>query len=46
MRAKTIPKAKFRLGRIVVTPHALEAITNDDILMGIARHQAEDWGEV
>jgi hypothetical protein len=46
MSAKTIPTAKFRLGRIVATPHALETITQDDLLAGIARHQAGDWGEV
>jgi len=46
MSAKTIPSAKFRLGRIVSTPHALEVIPNEDILASIARHQAGDWGEV
>jgi len=46
MSAKPIPTAKFRLGRIVATPHALEVITSDDILRGISRHQAGDWGEV
>jgi hypothetical protein len=46
MSAKPIPTAKFRLGRIVATPHALEVITTDDILVGISRHQAGDWGEV
>ena len=46
MSAKAIPIAKFRLGRIVATPHALEVIPNEDILTGISRHQAGDWGEV
>ena len=38
--------AKFRLGHIVATPNALESITQDDILTGIARHQSGDWGDV
>ena len=46
MSAKTIPTAKFRLGRIISTRHALEVITQDDILAAITRHQAGDWGEV
>lgn len=46
MSATAIPIAKFRLGRIVATSHALEVITQDDILVGIQRHQAGDWGEL
>jgi len=46
MSAKAVPTARFRLGRIVVKPHALLVLTQDDILIGIARHQAGDWGEV
>jgi hypothetical protein len=38
--------AKFRLGRIVSTPNALESITQDDILTAIGRHQSGDWGDV
>ena len=38
--------AKFRLGRIVATPNALESITQDDILTAIGRHQSGDWGDV
>ena len=41
--------AKFRLGKIVSTPNALEKITQDDISMrAIGRHQEtrSDWGEV
>ena len=46
MSAKSGPLAKFRLGHIVSTPNALSQLTQDDILMGIQRHQAGDWGEV
>ena len=38
--------AKFRLGKIVSTPNAIEQLTQDDILAGIKRHQAGDWGDV
>jgi hypothetical protein len=46
MSAKAIPIAKFRLGRIVATPNALSVLPSDDILVGIGRHQAGDWGEL
>ena len=41
-----LPTAKFRLGHIVATPNALARLTNEDILRGIQRHQAGDWGDV
>ena len=46
MSATAIPSAKFRLGKIVSTPNALEHLSQDDILLGIQRHQAGDWGDV
>jgi hypothetical protein len=46
MSDKALPVAKFRLGRLVTTAHAQEALRNEDILAGIGRHQAGDWGEV
>ena len=46
MNTKALPVAKFRLGRIVTTPHAMEVIPNEDIVTGITRHQAGDWGEL
>ena len=46
MSAQTIPVAVFRLGRIIATPNARESITQDDILLGIQRHQAGDWGDL
>ena len=46
MNAKKIPVALFRLGQIVATPNALAHLTQDDILTGIQRHQAGDWGEL
>lgn len=38
------PVARFRLGRLVSTPNALNQLTHDDILAAIWRHQAGDWG--
>ena len=46
MSSQVLPVAKFRLGRIISTPNALNSITNEDILVGIQRHQAGDWGDV
>ena len=47
MSASSIHRvAKFRLGHIVSTPNALEHLTQDDILTGIQRHQAGDWGDM
>jgi len=46
MSARIILIAKFRLGKIVSTPNALDQLTQDDILLAIQRHQAGDWGDV
>ena len=46
MSLQTYPIAKFRCGKIVSTPNALSQLTQEDILMGIRRHQAGDWGDV
>ena len=45
MSAKLV-LAKFRLGHIVSTPNALTHLSEEDILCGIQRHQAGDWGDV
>jgi hypothetical protein len=46
MTTTTLPIAKFRLGKIISTPNALDQLTQEDILMGIQRHQAGDWGDM
>jgi hypothetical protein len=46
MSTEGYPIAKFRLGKIVSTPNALNQLTQDDILLAIQRHQAGDWGNV
>lgn len=40
------PAALFRLGRIVVSANAQGRLTQEDILRGIQRHQAGDWGDM
>ena len=34
------------LGRVVITPNALDQLTPADIQRGLQRHQAGDWGEL
>jgi len=46
MSASVIPVAKFRLGKIISTPNALNRLTQNAILRAIGRHQAGDWGDV
>ena len=41
-----VPIAKFRLGKILTTPGALLQLNQDEILLGIQRHQAGDWGDL
>lgn len=46
MSTQSFPIARFRIGHIVSTPNALAHLTQEDILLGIQRHQAGDWGDV
>jgi hypothetical protein len=46
MSENILPIAKFRLGHVVSTPNALSRLTHEDILAGIKRHQAGDWGDM
>ena len=46
MSAPDFPIAVLRLGRIVATPNALQSLTHEDILLGIRRHRAGDWGNL
>jgi hypothetical protein len=39
-------KAKFRLGRLVSTPGALERVSPDEMLRALGRHSTGDWGSV
>ena len=46
MSASEPPRAKFRCGRMMTSANALSRLSNEDILRGIGRHQAGDWGDV
>lgn len=46
MSATAYPIARFRCGKLVTTANALSQLTQEDILLGIRRHQAGDWGDV
>jgi len=46
MNANAVHAIKFLLGRIVATSNALCRIAQEDILLGIQRHQVGDWGEL
>ena len=46
MNTASNPRPKVPLGRIVITPHAKEVLEFEDILAGIRRHEAGDWGEM
>jgi hypothetical protein len=39
-------KAKFRLGRLLSTPGALERVSHGEMLRAIRRHVSGDWGSV
>ena len=39
-------KAKFRLGRLLSTPGALERVPNGEMLRALGRHVSGDWGNV
>jgi hypothetical protein len=46
MSTQSFPIAKFRLGHVVSTANALLQLSSEDILLGIRRHQAGDWGDL
>lgn len=38
--------AKFPLGRLLITPGAQAALTNEDALTALSRHAQGDWGDL
>src|SRR5690606_4098727 len=36
---------RFPLGQVVITPAALEVLSNEDTLAALGRHVRGDWGE-
>lgn len=41
-----IPEAEFSLGELIITPRAAEAVTLEDAIECLIRHQLGDWGEL
>lgn len=39
-------RVSLPLGQTVITPAAMAAIPNDEILRSLARHAAGDWGDL
>lgn len=37
---------KFPIGKVAVTPHALEVVTLEELISGLRRHSEGDWGNV
>ena len=46
MSTNAVSLAKFSLGNLVATPNAMSQLDIEDVLAGIVRHQAGDWGEL
>jgi len=42
----TMAQARFRLGRLLSTPGALERISNGEMLRALGCHVSGDWGNV
>lgn len=40
------PQPKFALGQVVITPNALEHLTQSDIQQALYRHNIGDWGKL
>ncbi|MBI1315081.1 hypothetical protein GC176_27635 [bacterium] len=39
-------RAKFPLGRLLITPGASSRLTTNDVLTALARHFDGDWGDI
>ena len=37
---------RFPLGRVLITPNALNTLDTNDVQLTLHRHQSGDWGEV
>lgn len=46
MSPPNIPMGLFQLGNIVATANALRVLTHPDMIAGLRRHQAGDWGNL
>jgi hypothetical protein len=39
-------KPLFAFGRVMITPNAQQALTDEDIYVALKRHRAGDWGDL
>jgi len=39
-------KSRFSLGQVVCTPRVLEAVTEEEMMLALVRHQSGDWGNI
>lgn len=46
MSAIIITDARFDLGRLVITPNAMEKLSETEVASAVARHAAGDWGKL
>jgi len=44
VRVKSVPKPKFALGQLRITPAATDAVPPDEVLGALTRHASGDWG--
>jgi hypothetical protein len=38
--------SKFELGRVLITPGAMEVVAHEAVVTALARHASGDWGEL
>ena len=46
MSNSAIPMELFPLGNIVATASAVDALTHEEMVSGLRRHQSGDWGDL
>lgn len=46
MSIPAIPMGLFPLGNIVATANAMDALTHEEMVSGLRRHQSGDWGDL
>jgi len=46
VRATTVNRRTFALGRVVATPGALDALSGDEMRTALSRHRRGDWGDL
>lgn len=44
VQVKPAPEAKFRLGRVSITPAAARTLLAEDVFAGLSRHVRGEWG--